>query len=49
MESKQYQQGLEDGKNGYPPLAPGKEYFKGYFEGRKEYEETEDPWPDNNG
>lgn len=41
MESKQYHQGYEDGLNGYAPMAPGAEYFKGYFEGRKKFEESE--------
>jgi hypothetical protein len=41
MENKQYREGFEDAKNGYPPLRPGPEYFRGYFAGRKEYEEGE--------
>ncbi len=42
MESEQYRRGFEDGSNGYPPMAPGHEYFNGYFEGRKKFDEEDD-------
>jgi len=39
MHNAQYDRGFADGKEGLAPREPGPLYFKGYYDGRKEYED----------
>lgn len=38
----QYEEGFADAKEGIAPRKPGREYFRGYYDGRKEWSEEED-------